>query len=165
MPTSKDNNTTIHNLGKITARLMALKLIYCHDFDEQAYLASGEVFKRLKINEIYADMLEQDEIIVEPDQDFLAILYTTTTDNLDPIDEIISRNLKPGWTIEKLDPVIKNILRLAISELLFFGDIPRNVIIDQYVSLTGDFYAKKEVGFVNALIDKFAQQTRSTRPD
>ena len=161
MQNSKDTNN-IHNLDKITARLVALKMLYADDFSDQASVAisPSEFTQRFKVNELYADMLQQDEAIAEPDQEFLSILYTATISNLNDIDKIIGQNLKPGWTLEKIDPVVKSILRLAISELLFLGDIPQKVIIDQYVSLTRDFYEKQEVGFVNALLDKLAKNIR-----
>jgi len=150
------------NLGKTTARLLALQILYSENFDEstQREVLLDDCLEKYKIGEIYSDMVQKDDSIIEPDNNFLKMLLVTTQSNIGDIDANIAQFLKSGWTLDKIDPVVKVILRLAVCELLFFGDVPHKVIIDQYVSLVGDFYIKQEIGFVNAMLDALAKKIR-----
>ena len=157
-------NDQLVNLGKTTARLLALQILYSENFDEkvQQEILFDEYIEKYKVGEIYSDMVQKDDAIIEPDEHFLKELLVTTQSNLENIDANIKQFLKSGWTIDKIDPVVKVILRLAVCELLFFGDIPHKVIIDQYVSLVSDFYINQEIGFVNAMLDALAKKIRVT---
>jgi N utilization substance protein B len=39
-------------------------------------------------------------------------------------------------------------------------DVPALVIIDQYVSISSDFFAGKEIGFINGTLDSIAKDVR-----
>jgi N utilization substance protein B len=162
MQNSTDNKNTT-NIHKATARLIALQVLYADEFSQDSSVGSHLLeYLSQSQNKIYEDMLRNGETIAAPEKNFLLALYEYTKRNIQAIDLNISQNLKGPWKIDNIDPVILSIIRLAISEMLFFGDIPGKVIIDQYVSLTGDFYSKTEIGFVNALLDSLHKNISRT---
>jgi len=150
------------HLKKTTSRLVALQILYSEDFfdDGQQSLLIDDYIEKYKMGEIYSDFIQSEDTIIEPDEVFLRELLQMTKQNLSVIDENIIKFLKSGWTLEKIDPIVKTILRLAVCEMLFFGDIPIKVILDQYVSLARDFYISDEIGFVNAILDAIAKKVR-----
>ena len=155
------------NLPKVTSRLVALQILYSGDFFEKEYyeLVQEDYLDKYKKGEIYSDFVQDGELIVEPDEAFLKKLLQTTSSNLTEVDHYITEHIKKGWTLDKLDPIVRSILRLAITEMLYFGDIPIKVILDQYVSLTNDFYVADEVGFVNGVLDSIAKIVRKDKDD
>lgn len=68
------------------------------------------------------------------------------------LDELIRRASK-HWRIERMSRVDRNILRVAVFEVLYMGDIPPKVSIDEAVIL-GKKYGTDESGaFVNGILD------------
>ena len=77
-------------------------------------------------------------------------------DNQSQIDSIIKKNLSSNWRLNRLDKILKAILRAAVYEISHKLDTPSKVIINEYIDITHSFYSKKEPEFVNAILDKIA---------
>lgn len=65
------------------------------------------------------------------------------------------------WKLERIAPVDRNVLRLAVYELLHCGDVPRSVIIDEAVEIAKKYSTQESGGFVNGVLD----QIKSPLPD
>ncbi len=78
----------------------------------------------------------------------------------DEIDANISAKLSEGWSIDRLDRPMRQILRAGTYELLARKDLPAGVIINEYVDVADAFYAKREKGFVNGVLDAIAKAVR-----
>jgi N utilization substance protein B len=78
------------------------------------------------------------------------------------VDPLIGKQLKPGWRLERLDSILRAILRSATYELIARADIPAKAIIGAYVDLAHDFFAGEEPKVVNGVLDTLA---RLLRPD
>lgn len=78
----------------------------------------------------------------------------------DEIDANISAKLSEGWSIDRLDRPMRQILRAGTYELLARKDLPAGVIINEYVDVADAFYAKREKGFVNGVLDVIAKAVR-----
>ena len=77
-------------------------------------------------------------------------------DNQNQIDSIIKKNLSSNWRFNRLDKILKAILRAAVYEISYQLHTPSKVIINEYIDITHSFYSKKEPEFVNAILDKIA---------
>jgi N utilization substance protein B len=77
------------------------------------------------------------------------------------IDCSIARMLASGWTLTRIDSILRALLRAAAYELVARRDVPAKVVIDEYVELTRDFFDGDEPGFVNAMLDKLAHLKRA----
>ena len=77
-------------------------------------------------------------------------------DNQSQIDSIIKKNLSSNWRLNRLDKILKAILRAAVYEISYKLNTPSKVIINEYIDITHSFYSKKEPEFVNAILDKIA---------
>ncbi len=78
----------------------------------------------------------------------------------DEIDANISAKLSEGWSIDRLDRPMRQIIRAGTYELLARKDLPAGVIINEYVDVADAFYAKREKGFVNGVLDAIAKAVR-----
>ena len=152
------------NLKKVTARLFAIQILYSTDFfcEKSTDKFINDFIERYKSGDFSDGIISDDEHFVSPDKDLLSEILNLVKNSKDDIDIYIKKYIKKNWTIDRLDPIIRSILRCGIAELINFGDIPVKVILDQYVSLTRDFYEKQEVGFVNAILDNAAKEIRNT---
>jgi N utilization substance protein B len=84
-----------------------------------------------------------------------------TLQNLKSVDETISR-LTIGWTLERMGAVDRNLLRLAVYEILFLDDIPVNVAINEAVTLARKFGDEESWKFVNGILGKLAREMKET---
>lgn len=76
------------------------------------------------------------------------------------IDAAISARLASGWTLERLDKPMRQILRVGAYELIARPDVPTATVISEYVDVADAFYDKREKGFVNGLLDGIAKAER-----
>jgi N utilization substance protein B len=76
------------------------------------------------------------------------------------IDGWISQFLVEGWRIQRLEAIVLAILRAASYELWGMRDVPKTLIVNEYVSMTHGFFTGREPQFVNALLEKIANLTR-----
>jgi len=77
------------------------------------------------------------------------------------IDLLVSANLASGWTLERIDRLMRAILRAGTYELIARPDVPKASVISEYVDVAKAFYDKKESGFVNGLLDAVAKGARA----
>jgi transcription antitermination protein NusB len=78
----------------------------------------------------------------------------------DEIDAHIAAKLSEGWSIDRLDRPMRQIIRAGTYELIARNDLPAGVIINEYVDVADAFYAKREKGFVNGVLDAIAKAVR-----
>lgn len=79
--------------------------------------------------------------------------------NKDFIDDTISTYIK-NWTIDRLAVPIRNILRLAIGEMLYLETIPYEVSISEAVKLAKRYGDPQWEQFVNGVLGKFLEAQR-----
>ena len=67
------------------------------------------------------------------------------------LDEEIAR-LARGWNLDRIAPLEKSIMRVALYELRFRDDVPAEVAIDQAVGLAKRYCGSEAPGFVNGIL-------------
>ncbi len=75
----------------------------------------------------------------------------------DEIDRRIEERLQ-GWRLQRLHAVDRNVLRLAIYELLYRDDVPPEVVIDEAVELAKKYGTEKSSAFVNGVLDRILKE-------
>jgi N utilization substance protein B len=69
------------------------------------------------------------------------------------LDEALGR-LSRNWRIERMAVVDRNIIRLALWELLHAPAVPINVVINEAIELAKSFGSAEGAAFVNGLLDR-----------
>ena len=78
----------------------------------------------------------------------------------DEIDAAITARLSSGWSLDRLDKPMRQILRAGTYELLARPDVGTGTVISEYVDVAHAFYDKREAGFVNGLLDGVSKDLR-----
>lgn len=76
------------------------------------------------------------------------------------IDKAVVKRLADGWRLERLDATVRAILRSGAYELAHKPDVPKEVVIDEYVELAKAFFDPAEAKFINACLDGIARDVR-----
>lgn len=87
----------------------------------------------------------------EEDQAYIAHVLSGVEEHGAELDEIIVKYLK-DWTLERIARVNRAVLRLAIYEMTYCTDVPRNVVISEAVALSQKFDSPEGGKFVNGVL-------------
>lgn len=100
---------------------------------------------------IYEDLLEEKS--VEDQRGFIKEIYEGTLENREGIDELISE-FTVGWKVDRLAFLDRNILRMAIYEMLYYDDTPAEVVMNEAIELAKDYGTDNAPEFVNGILDR-----------
>lgn len=100
--------------------------------------------------------------MAEPDGSLLAQVVRGVTAERALLDDAIGRALSNDWTVDRLEAILRAIMRSGAWELKGRAQTPARVVISEYVDVAHAFYAGPEPGLVNAVLDKVA---RTLRPE
>jgi N utilization substance protein B len=77
------------------------------------------------------------------------------------LDGLIARHAS-GWSLERIAPLERNILRVALHELLHRADVPAEVAIDEAVEAAKELCSVDAPGFVNGILGAIAREEVGT---
>ena len=124
------------------ARAIALKTLY--EIDSTGHKAE-DVLNRLLV----------DAGLSEKNSAFIRELVSGISKNRQEIDQNIKK-FATAWPIEQLPAVDRNILRLAIFELLIDNKIPVKVAINEAIELAKRFGGDNSARFVNGVLSSIS---------
>ena len=134
-----------------SARIAAVQALY------QMELAGGGAEETL---EEFADHRFGD-FQAAPDHDFFAAILRGVPQHQIEIDRAIADSLAAGWTLARIDSILRAVLRAGLFELVARRDVPARTVIDEYVAVAGAFFGGDEPGFINGVLDKLARRKRA----
>jgi len=94
-----------------------------------------------------------------PVDDLVAELANGVELKREEIDELISE-FSHTWTIQRIPAIDRNILRLAIYELMVRADVPVAVVINEAVELAKRFSTEESGKYVNGMLSAIAKRVR-----
>lgn len=90
-----------------------------------------------------------------PMRDFTKILIGGITENRRKIDELIATYAQ-GWDMDRLPAVDRNILRLAIYEIIWSDDVEDAVAIDEALNLARDLSTDESAGYIHGVLGRIS---------
>ena len=145
----------VHSRRK--ARELALQMLFQWDSMKHSY--SEEVFETIQVQGV-SEKVEQ----------FAKLLVKGVMDHLSEIDQWIHQ-YTDHWALERMAIVDRNILRFSIFELLYLGDVPAKVTLNEAIEVAKRFGSEDSGKFVNGVLDKFLKnhehlfQKEKTQPE
>lgn len=122
------------------AREAALKAIYAVEI--------GKNSTQQATKHIIKESLTDDTDAIK----FAEKLLLTTVDFAVDYDQLIEQHIK-NWDVNRLAVIDKLILRMGISELLHFDEVPTKVTINEAIELAKEYSTRKSGNFVNGILD------------
>src|SRR5437660_3964861 len=77
------------------------------------------------------------------------------------LNPLIDDALSKGWPLQRIDAILRAVLRAGSYELEHRKDVPGRVVVSEYVDVAHAFVEKDETGMVNAVLDQIARQFRA----
>lgn len=124
--------------SRTTARRLAMQAIYQSEIS------------RIDAGEALNNLFEEEEIIEET-MEFSKRLVLGVTEKIKELDAKI-KELSKNWAPDRINPVERSILRLALYELLYEKDTPRPVIINEAIELAKRYCDEESAAFINGIL-------------
>ena len=147
-----------------TARRLALDVLY------EAEIRGSLPLEALELRHNYGwvvptasdqtgtDAESEEEVPTADAVAYARLLVTGVQENQADIDELIA-TYADRWTIERMPVVDRNVVRIAVFELLWAKDVPVPVAINEAVELAKAFSTDDSGRFVNGLLGRIAETT------
>jgi N utilization substance protein B len=78
------------------------------------------------------------------------------------LDEVIARHAK-GWELERIAPLERNVMRVALYEIEHSPDVPHEVAIDEAVGIAKEYCGTDAPGFVNGILGAALREREGVR--
>ena len=141
--------------ARSAARLAAVQALYQQEMEGTALTPLLHEFHQHRLGATIEDVE-----YVDAEVDFFDDVVKGVDARRAEIDGLVSANLAAGWSLDRLDKPLRQILRAGTYELLARLDVPIGTVISEYVDVAKAFYDKREAGFANGLLDAVAKAVR-----
>lgn len=84
-------------------------------------------------------------------------------DNLKDIDDLISKNLKKGWTVLRLSKVMLAVMRLAVYEMVYSDSVPANIAINEALEIVKIYDDPESCAFANGILGGVYKETADAK--
>jgi N utilization substance protein B len=143
--------------ARSAARLAAVQAIYQNAINPDLPIAElVEEFVGHRLGKIVDGVL-----MAEADAVFFAALVTGVDAEKEKLDKLIAGGLSEKWSPERLEEILRAILRAGCYELSSSREVPTAVVINEYLDVAHAFLEGKEVGFINGVLDQISKEVRS----
>jgi N utilization substance protein B len=95
--------------------------------------------------------------LCEADSELLVDIVRCVENRDGEVNAMMTGALSADWPAERLELILKSILRAAVAELLVRTDIPPRVTISEFVDVAHAFYPGPEPKLANAVLDRVAR--------
>ena len=125
------------------------------DLRRQARMAVLQSLFALDIKDVDGhsclDWLAQENSLSDKAADFANLIFDGVCGRRPALDEVTHR-YAPAWPVSQLASVDRNILRIALFELLHYPETPRKTAINEAVELAKTFGSESSAKFVNGVL-------------
>jgi transcription antitermination protein NusB len=154
--TTREGRARTGGRRRTVARLAAVQALYQLELnpalDAEAVVRE---FARYRFDE----EIDGDQL-AEADAAFFADIVRGVAGDQEHLDADISAALVEEWPLARLDAVLRAILRAGVWELAQRPDVPPRVSISEYIAIAYAFFAGKEPGLANGVLDRLARKLR-----
>lgn len=128
-------------MEEITKRELAFCYIYSQEIQGQNSKSQVKLF------------LDSIEVEDGKSREYVKEIAKGIKENNEEITNIISKNLKEGWTIDRISTVDLALLKLAIYEIKY-KEIPYKIIINEAVNIAKKYGEETSAPFINGVLAK-----------
>lgn len=127
----------MHSSRRVS-RIKVLQVLYAH-------VISKDPIEKVK-NDLLGEIKEEDRI------EFASELIDKVLKNSTKLDKMIKGKIE-NWEFERIALVDKIILKMGLSEILYFPEIPPKVSINEAIEIAKEYCTKSSGKFVNGILD------------
>ena len=144
--------------GRTAARLAAVQALYQMTMADQDVEPVIDDFLQHRLAEAKQDTEELG--LDRVDRDFFRDLVRGVARETESLDDMLTAVLAEDWPVERLEAILKLILRSGAFELGHWPQVPARVVVSQYVDLAHAFLDDRQTAMTNGVLDRLARHMR-----
>lgn len=117
-----------------------MQVLYAHELGKE------------NIHKIVTDLMPADVLADMKSKDFTYKIIDSIIANREAIDAYIVKHAD-NWELDRMAVIDKNLMRMAVAEMLYLDDIPPKVSINEAIEIAKRFSTDKSSKFVNGILD------------
>ena len=141
-----EEKSSIRNMKRSAIREAAFKLIY-----------SLEIQETENLEEQIDLYLECEEITDTEAKEYIVDAINGIKQHIDEINNLIEKNLKADWTLERISKVDFSILKLAIYEIKY-KELPYKVAINEALEISKKYGEESSKNFINGILASIVKE-------
>ena len=91
--------------------------------------------------------------------EFAADIIRTATEHKEELDRLIKSQLH-NWDFERVGIIDKLLLRMALTELIYFIDVPAEVTLNEVIEISKTYSTERSGKFINGILDAILKKIR-----
>ena len=132
-------------MNRSQMRELAFKLLYQIEIQKENDEETLNIF------------FENNNIENEETRKYITDVVNGTFKNKENIDNLISKNLKEGWKLERITKISLSLLKLSIYEMMY-NEIPYKVAINEVIELAKKYGDESAPNFINGILASIVKE-------
>jgi len=145
---------------RTAARVAAVQALYQIEHNDTVAEPVIEEFQRHRLHAEARAAEPEAGAPGEADARLFAAIVRGAARNRAEIDPLVAGALPADWALDRLDPVLRALLRAAAGELLAPDGPPPRVVLNEYLDVAHSFFSGQEPGLANGVLDNIARQLK-----
>ena len=138
------------------ARELAMQMLYQSDLGKQTAAEVRRVFWQSRTDD------EGQQTVDLETQTFAEDLFRVAMERSEQVDELIEHHAQ-NWRLHRMAAVDRNLLRMAVAEMIGFKGTPHPIIINEALEIGRRFAAPESVTFLNGVLDAISRTVMEKR--
>lgn len=97
------------------------------------------------------------DVLLEDASPFTRQITEGVQGHLEELDAVIASHAE-GWDLDRIAPLERNIMRVALYEMRYSDEVPDEVAIDEAVEIAKKYSGTDAPGFVNGILGAAARE-------
>ncbi len=138
------------------ARELAMQMLYQSDLGKQTANEVRQLFWKSRLDD------EGNPTVDLETQSFAEDLFRVAMERSDEIDQLIEQHSQ-NWRVHRMAVVDRNLLRVAIAEMIGFKGTPHPIIINEALEIGRKYAAPESITFLNGVLDAVSRAVMEQR--
>jgi len=138
------------------SRELAMQMLYQSDLGKQTATEVRRVFWKSRLDD------EGNPTVDLETQSFAEDLFRVAMERSNEIDDLIDKHSQ-NWRVHRMAVVDRNLLRVAIAEMIAFKGTPHPIIINEALEVGRKYAAPESITFLNGVLDAVSRAVMEQR--
>jgi transcription antitermination protein NusB len=133
-----------HSSGRRKSRELAMQMLFQADVGRQTP------------DQVRATFWKAGDTVEPEVRGFAEDLFRVAQAEQEKIDELIAEH-STHWRLDRMPAVDRNLLRMAVAELIGFKSTPFPIVINEALEIGRRYSAPESINFLNGVLDSIAR--------
>jgi N utilization substance protein B len=146
--------------ARTASRVAAVQALFQSEQAHESAEAVIDQFVRHRLGELPGTGGFEEGRVPRAEVPLFARIVRAAVAQQDTIDRMLEESLPPEWPLNRIDPVLRALMRAASAELALSDGPPARVVINEYLDVAHGFFSGEEPRLANGVLDRLARLLR-----